>query len=143
MTDAVAGTLLRDVQALRSRAPRDQLRGLRRLESDFSRTNDPTGRMRLALALGLLDPPLQDGSRARALAVKYLSAMPGGYHRHLAQIVLAILAEGQRQSQVRQRLEARLAQADRQRRLLARQLEALKEIERAIDARDEAQGGAR
>lgn len=142
-TDAVAGKLLRDVQELRSQAPAAQLRGLRRIESSFSRTGDHDDRLRLALALSLLDAPLQDGSRARKLAGEYLSATPGGHYEHLARMVLSILDEKQRQSEVRRRLEARLARADREQRVLEQQVEALKEIERAINSRDEVQTGAR
>lgn len=142
-TDAVAGRLLREMQELRARAPAAQLRELRRIESDFSRTGDPGDRLRLALALSLLDTPLQDGLRARRLAGESLRATPGGLYQHVARIVVSILDENQRQSVVRRRLEIRLALADRERRLLEQQVEALKEIERAINSRDEAQTGAR
>lgn len=141
--DAATGRLLRDIQELRAQAPAAQLHELHRIESDFSRTGDPGAGLRLALALSLLDAPLQDGSRARKLAGEYLSATPAGHYQHLARMVLSILGEKQRQSEVRRRLEARLALADRERRLLEQQVEALKEIERAINSRDEAQTGAR
>lgn len=141
-TDAVAGRLLREMQELRARAPAAQLRELHRIESDFSRTGDPGDRLRLALALSLLDTPLRDGPRARRLAGESLRATPEGPYQHVARIVLSILDETQRQSAVRRRLQVRWALAERERRLLEQQVEALKEIERAINSRDEA-GGAR
>jgi hypothetical protein len=121
--DEIVATALEATRA----SPQERRRTLARAQQAFARHPDDIARLRLATLLAALPPPLQDEARAAAL----LEPLAGGPRETPIARFAALLA-----AQLAEQRRALHAGAQRET-TLRRQLEALKAIERDIQAREE------
>ena len=114
-------------------SPPQQKASLQRAEQAFGRDASGLNRLRLALLLATLAPPLRDDARAAELLEPIADPGAPGVGR-LAALLAAQVGERVRMGRERERSER---EHDKREEALRQQLEALRAIERGIQEREE------
>src|ERR671930_404747 len=113
--------------------PAQQKASLQRAEQAFGRDASAPNRLRLALLLSMLAPPLRDDARAAELLEPIANPGAPGIGR-VAALLAGQVGERTRMARERERAER---ERDKREDALRQQLEALRAIERGIQEREE------
>jgi hypothetical protein len=126
-------TLVRETLDTARSSPPQQRAGLQRAEQAFGRDASATNRLRLAMLLAMLPPPLRDDARALELLEPIADPAVAGAGRFAA-FLAGQVGERIRTARERERAER---ERDKREEALRQQLDALRAIERGIQEREE------
>src|SRR2546421_7417271 len=128
-----ADALVREALESARSSPPQQKAGLQRAEQAFAREPSALNRLRLAVLLATLGPPLRDDARAAELLEPISDPSAPGVGRFAA-LLAGQVTERARMARERERSDR---ERDKREEALRQQLDALRAIERGIQEREE------